>query len=82
MIVLWFYLTMATGMYIPQQPSYGMTLQKPKEIFGPFKTQAHCNQHRGQAEEQDGLSKCVSIKVRWQGSDPPSWSWTPKAETP
>jgi hypothetical protein len=77
MIVLWFYMVMSTGLYTPSRPGWGMEQQKPKEIHGPFQTHEQCNLHRGTTDDQDGMTRCVSIKVRWMGSSPPRWAWYP-----
>ena len=72
MIVLWFYLVMAVGSY---GGVHDLASSRPEAMAGPFKTQADCLKHRGAAK--DGVSNCVSVRVRWLSSAPPPWSWVP-----
>lgn len=73
MVVLWFYLVMATGSYNGNSLSH----TRPEFASGPFKTEADCRRHRG--GDKDGVSQCVSVRVRWSGSHEPPWSWVPPA---
>lgn len=77
MIVLWFYLVMTVGAF-SGTPSSNLAMTRPELMPGPFKTQADCLKHRGAAK--DGVSDCVSVRVRWVGPASPPWSWVPPAQ--
>ena len=74
MITLWFYLVMTFGSF-GGTPQSSLSSTRPETIAGPFQSQAACLKHRGVAK--DGVTECVSVRVRWLSTAPPQWWWTP-----
>ena len=76
MIVLWFYFVMTTGSFGGTVNS-DLSLTRPQNVAGPFRTAQECDRHRGDTRDRDGVSRCVSIRVRWLSRSPPPWAWVP-----